>query len=192
LGPLCFFAYPGIKAGFNRVSHEDMTLKIYLFACFAVIAVLSLNSCSGGGAKAIKVGDTLASFSGTDLKGGTFSLDSQKNGPVIVRFFLTDCVYCRADTPIFNKFYEKYNQAGLAIVYINNNAASREVVETFARDLNIAFPVLYDPAGKLAKQYNVKIQPLTLVLSPEHKLLAALLGGVSEAELHELLNQYLQ
>jgi hypothetical protein len=52
--------------------------------------------------------------------------------------------------------------------------------------------VVYDPSGKLAKQYNIKMQPLTLVLSPEHKLLAALLGGVSEAELQELLGKYLQ
>jgi len=29
-------------------------------------------------------------------------------------------------------------------------------------------------------------------LSPQHKLLAALLGGVSEAELQELLGKYLQ
>ncbi len=47
-------------------------------------------------------------------------------------------------------------------------------------------------SGKLAKQYNIKVQPLTLVLSPDHKLLAALLGGVSEAELQELLGKYLQ
>ncbi|MBW2472432.1 MAG: TlpA family protein disulfide reductase, partial [Deltaproteobacteria bacterium] len=44
----------------------------------------------------------------------------------------------------------------------------------------------------IARQYNVRVQPLTMVLSPEHKLLAALLGGVSEAELDELLGKYFQ
>ena len=65
-------------------------------------------------------------------------------------------------------------------------------MKNFARELDIRFPVIFDPEGKIAKQYNVRIQPLTLVLSPEHKLLAALLGGVSEAELDELLGKYLQ
>jgi len=77
-------------------------------------------------------------------------------------------------------------------VYINNNGSTRHAVENFIEELGVTFPVVYDPSGKLAKQYNIKVQPLTLVLSPQHKLLAALLGGVSEAELQELLGKYLQ
>jgi len=163
----------------------------YIFCSIAAVLLL-LNSCSGGNKKAIRVGDVLASFSGTDLQGNTFSLASYKSKPVIVRFFLINCPYCKADTPIFNMFYDKYRQKGLAIVYINNNGANTEEVETFARELNIDFPVIFDQEGEIARQYNVKVQPLTLVLSPEHRLLAALLGGVSEAELNELLGQYLE
>jgi peroxiredoxin len=170
-------------------------MKTGTFICiFCVIAaaLLLLNSCSGDSTKAIRVGDTIASFSGSDLEGNTFSLASHKGRPVIVRFFLVNCPYCKADTPIFNMFYDKYRLNGLEIVYINNNGANAEEVKTFAREINIDFPVIFDPEGKIAKQYNVKVQPLTLVLSPEHKLLAALLGGVSEAELNELLSQYIQ
>ena len=70
------------------------------------------------------------------------------------------------------------------------DGATVEEVLGFTDDLNIQFPVIYDPEGKLAKKYNVRVQPLTLILSPEHKLQAALMGGVSEAELNELLGQY--
>jgi peroxiredoxin len=165
------------------------TFLLFLFTIAA--AIMLLNSCSGGNKKAIRVGDTIASFSGTDLKNKSFTLSSHKDKPVIVRFFLIDCPYCKADTPIFNKFYEKYRQQGLEIVYINNNGKNVEEVLTFAQDLDIDFPVIFDPEGAIAKQYNVRVQPLTMVLSPEHKLLAALLGGVSEAELDELLGKYL-
>ena len=159
----------------------------------AAVTLLLLNSCSdsGGNSKAIRVGDTVASFSAADLEGTSFSLASHKGKPVIVRFFLIDCPYCKADTPIFNMFYEKYGEEELEIVYVNNNGASVEEVRNFVRELNVEFPVIYDPEGRIAGQYNVKVQPLTLVLSPEHKLLAALLGGVSEAELQELLNPYI-
>ena len=169
---------------------KTKTLFILLLSIAA--GVLLLNSCSGDKQKAIRTGDTLAQFSGTDLKGKTFSLATHKDNPVIVRFFLLNCPYCKADTPIFNKFYDKYSQKGLEIVYINNNGTNSEEVQTFADDLHISFPVIFDPEGKIARLYNVKIQPLTLILSPEHKLLAALLGGVSEAELNELLGQYFQ
>ena len=172
--------------------HQVMKTRTFLYVFLTISIAMLLISCSKDSSKAIRVGDTIASFSGTDLEGKTFSLGSHEDKPVIVRFFLLNCPYCKADTPIFNLFYNKYRQQGLEIVYINNNGAHAEEVKTFARELKIDFPVIYDPEGKIAKQYNVKVQPLTLVLSPEHKLLAALLGGVSEAELDELLSQYMQ
>ena len=154
------------------------------------VTILLLNGCSGDNKKAIRTGDTLPPFSGIDLNGKAFSLASHNGSPVIVRFFLIDCPYCKADTPIFNKFYDKYRKNGFEIVYINNNGATSAEVQNFADELDIQFPVIYDPKGKLAQKYNVRVQPLTLILSPEHKLLAALMGGVSEAELNELLDQY--
>jgi len=168
------------------------TKSLIIFTLYIVVSVLLLNGCSGENKKAIRTGDTLPSFSGTDLNGKSFSLASHKGNPVIMRFFLLNCPYCKADTPIFNKFYDKYRQKGLEIVYINNNGANSAEVQEFADDLNVNFPVIYDPEGKIAKQYNIKAQPLALILSPEQKLLAALLGGVSEAELNELLAQYFQ
>jgi peroxiredoxin len=167
---------------------KTKTLIIVFF--YITVSALLLNGCSGDNKKAIRTGDTLSSFSSTDLEGKTFSLVSHKGSPAIVRFFLLNCPYCKADTPIFNKFYDKYHQKGLEIVYINNNGVHSEEVKNFADELNIHFPVIFDPEGKIAKQYNIKVQPLTLILSPEHKLLAALLGGVSEPELTELLDQY--
>lgn len=164
------------------------TLTIVLFSI--VVSILLLNGCSGDNKKAIRTGDILPPFSGTDLKGRNFSLESHKGSPVIIRFFLIDCPYCKADTPIFNKFYEKYRKKGFEIVYINNNGTTSDEVQNFIDELDIRFPVIYDPKGKLAQKYNVKVQPLALILSPEHKLLAALMGGVSEAELAELLDQY--
>jgi peroxiredoxin len=168
------------------------TKNIFIIFISFAVTVLLLNGCSGNTPKAIRTGDTLSSFSGIDLEGKSFSLASHKGNPVIVRFFLVNCPYCKADTPIFNKFYDKYRQKGFEIVYINNNGLNSAEVQNFTDELKIQFPVIYDPKGIIAKQYNIKVQPLTLILSPEHKLLAALLGGVSEAELNELLDQYFQ
>jgi peroxiredoxin len=158
---------------------------------FLTAALLLLGSCSEQGAKTIRTGDTIAPFTGTDLHGNSFALADHRGKPVIVRFFLVNCPYCKADTPIFNKFYRQYGGNDLAMVYINTNGTDIKEVETFVQELNVEFPVIYDPKGTIARKYHVKAQPLTLVLSPEHKLLAALLGGVSEEELDELLNGYL-
>lgn len=159
---------------------------------FIIVLCLLFVACSKTSSQPIRVGDTIEPFTGKDLNNQNFLLSAYKGKPVIVRFFLLDCPYCKADTPIFNKFYDQYRQQGLEIVYINNNGKTIEDVKKFVQELDIAFPVIFDPEANIAKRYNVKVQPLTLVLSPEHKLLAALLGGVSEAELRELLGTYLQ
>lgn len=156
-----------------------------------ITAMILLYSCSGENNKALTVGGDIASFSAADLRGRTYSLASYKGRPVIIRFFLLDCPKCKANTPVFNKFYNKFRQQGLEIFYINNNGTKAADVQTFSSSLGIEFPVIFDPEGKIAKLYNIKVQPLTLVLSPEQKLLAALLGEVSEQKLHELLGHYL-
>lgn len=164
--------------------------RIILTVCCPMLVFFVL-SCHGDKPKPIKIGETIPSFTSQALDGKTISLADLKNQPVILRFFLVDCNFCRADTPEFNNFFNKNKEKGLQVVYINNNASSLEAVRTFAENLKIPFPVIFDPKGKIAATYNVKLQPLTMVLDPDHRLLAALLGGVSEIELQNLLKTYL-
>jgi thiol-disulfide isomerase/thioredoxin len=82
---------------------QKVNKKLLLFCCLTLTLMLVI-SCSGN-KKPLRTGDVLPSFKATDLDGKQFSLDSHKGSPVIVRFFLLDCPYCKADTPIFNKFF---------------------------------------------------------------------------------------
>jgi len=151
-----------------------------------------LGACSGGdsAAKKLKIGDPAPDFFGTDLSGHPLSLSEYQGQPVILRFWSTDCKFCRADTPIFNQYFEKYKEAGLRVVYINRHS-DEATVRQFVADLEIGFPVLIDKDGAIASRYNIKVEPQTIIISPDHKIIAAMLGGVSEAELKNLLGGYL-
>lgn len=73
----------------------------YIITFFTIAAAMVLlSSCSGESTTAIRVGDTIASFTAPELEGSSYSLASYKGKPVIVRFFLLNCPYCKADTPI--------------------------------------------------------------------------------------------
>jgi peroxiredoxin len=148
-------------------------------------------SCSSEKSKRIKIGDRITPFSAVDITGKPIALDDYKGSPVILRFFLVDCKFCTADTPAFNAYFDKHQPNGLKIVYINNDAPNIEAVQEFAEKLAIRFSVISDPEGRIAAQYNIKAQPLTLMLDPEHRLLAALLGGVSEDELADVMGPHL-
>ncbi|OGQ99674.1 MAG: cytochrome C biogenesis protein [Deltaproteobacteria bacterium RIFOXYD12_FULL_55_16] len=166
-------------------------LKKILAVFFLCSLVLFLAACSDGdqAAKRLKVGDPAPDFSGTDLNGQPVSLLAYKGQPVILRFWSTECKFCRADTPIFNQYFEKYKDAGLRVVYVNRQS-DEATVRRFVADLEIGFPVLIDKDGTISARYNIKIEPQTIIISPDHKLVTAILGGVSEAELKKLLGGY--
>lgn len=157
-----------------------------LFAFFVL-----LGGCAKEKKEHLKIGDQAPLFSVEAITGGQVSLDTYKGNPVILRFWSTDCKYCRADTPIFNQYFDDYKDKGLKVVYINTPAAGLEEVKDFVADLDITFPVVLDGDGTIAKKYNVRIVPQTIILNPEHKIITGILGGVSEAELQELLGPFL-
>ena len=76
------------------------------------------------------------------------------------------------------------------MVYINRHS-DEATVRQFVADLEIGFPVLIDKDGSISSRYNIKVEPQTIIISPDHKIIAAMLGGVSEAELKNLLGAYL-
>ncbi|MEW6593863.1 MAG: TlpA disulfide reductase family protein [Thermodesulfobacteriota bacterium] len=157
----------------------------------AVFVLLFLAACSGGRQeRPLKIGDQAPIFTARDLDGQTISLAAWRGKPVILRFWSTDCKYCRADTPIFNTYFDKYRERGLRVVYISRNP-DEKTVRDFVADLGIRFPVVIDAKGELAALYHVKIDPQTIVIDPQQKIVAAILGGVSEAELQKLLGTYL-
>lgn len=162
---------------------------ITLHAVTILLALLVLPGC-GNRPHPLKRGSIVPSFAAEALDGHPISLDAFKGKPVVLRFFLTNCRFCLADTPVFNTLFKNYAEKGLKMVYINNDAPDVATVTDFARKLAIPFPVVFDPEGKIAARYNIKIQPMTLVLDPEHRLTAALLGGVGEAELDDLVSPF--
>jgi peroxiredoxin len=156
-----------------------------------VLCTLSLLAACSNERIGLKIGDPAPAFTARDLEGNTFSLASNKGGPVILRFWSTDCKYCRADTPVFNRYFKQYQSQGLRIVYINMEAGIDDL-RHFVSNLEIEFPVISDPKGKIASSYNVKLLPQTIILDADHRIIAAIIGGVSEDDLHDLLDAYLQ
>jgi len=155
-----------------------------VFACFIL-------SCSSEKNKeGLKIGDRAPDFTVKDLDGSEISLSDYAGSPVILRFFLTDCKFCRADTPVFNDYYARYKLQGLKILYLDSLGTDYSSLSSFKQELQISFPIALDIGGRVSRNYKVKALPQTIILDPQHKIVSAVLGGVSEKELNSSLSQF--
>ncbi|MDD3620508.1 MAG: TlpA disulfide reductase family protein [Desulfobulbaceae bacterium] len=159
-----------------------------IFVLLMIIVLLA--ACGQEKQPPVQIGDSAPQFTLRDLDGNPVSLSDYRGAPVVLRFILIDCKFCRADTPAFKQMYAKYGGQGLGMLYIESMGADPAVLEAFADSLALTFPTLRDPGGDVAARYKVRALPQTIVLSPEHTIVAAILGGVSEQELQALLEPY--
>ena len=141
--------------------------------------------------KKIEIGGPAPDFAGVDLHGNPFALAAFAGKPIIIRFWSTECKFCRADTPVFNDIYAKFHDKGLEIAYINT-LSNRQQVDEFVADLAITFPVLMDENGDMARSYQVKLVPQTIIIDRNSTIVAAILGGVSEKEILDVLQEDLK
>ena len=157
----------------------------------ATVLLLLLLLAACGEQRQLQLGDQAPDFAAVDQHGKRFNLSDYDGQPVVLRFWSVDCKYCRADTPVFNRYFRQYREQGLQIIYISRNE-NQEMVQRFIEELEIEFPVIIDHGGRIAEQYRVKLDPMAVFIDPQHRLTAAVLGGVGEEELQRLIGGYLQ
>ena len=89
---------------------------------------------------------------------------------------------------------QKYAAQGLVIVSVNVDE-KRADADAFLKSNPASFPVIYDPEGKLAEQYQLIGMPSSFIIGRDGKAVKAHQGffedspGKYEAELREQLAQ---
>lgn len=168
-----------------------MARNVFSKAVLIILLLFSFGCVREEKIQNLQLGDTAPDFAVKDLDGRVIVLSSFAGSPVIIRFFETGCRFCKADTPAFSRFYERHKQKGLQLLYIGSFYESVEALRSFTKELQVDFPVAMDGDASLADLYNIRAYPQTLFISPDRKIIAALLGGVGEAELEEIFDKFL-
>lgn len=175
------------------MSNFNITEAGRLAVCYVLVSVFTLlgAACSGDPPGRLKIGDRAPAFTIVDLEGQAITSKNWQGSPVILRFWDTECKYCRADSPIINSYFDTYRQQGLKVLYVATANETVERVRAYIEELDIGFPVALDKDGSMTRDYQVSMVPQTVFISPDQKIITAVLGGVGEAELEELLGPYL-
>ena len=81
----------------------------------------------------------------------------------MINFWASWCAPCRQEMPHLNDLYMRYKDLGFTLLAINVEEDSAQA-QQMARELKMAFPVLFDTENKVSKMYDVSAMPSTVIV----------------------------
>ncbi len=109
-----------------------------------------------------------ARFQVQSIDGESYSLESLEGKFVVLSFWATWCMPCRAEIPILNSIYEELHDDGLVVLGIT--AEENAVVQDFLSERPISYPVVLDEYGSLSNRYSIQAYPTLVMIDPEGNL----------------------
>lgn len=109
-----------------------------------------------------KIGKPAMDFQAVDLKGQELSLKKFRGQVVLLDFWATWCVPCKAEMPHLKKVYDKYKDQKFEIIGISLDHG-QAVLDSYIEEQNITWPQFLDN-GTVAKMYNVTGIPATFLI----------------------------
>jgi peroxiredoxin len=125
-------------------------------------------------------GEAARSFTLPDLEDRPVSLSSFKGRLVLLHFWATWCPTCRQEMGLLEEESRAHPEK-LVILGINLGE-KRSRVQAYVKEAGITFPILRDARGKVAAAYDVLSLPITLVVSPEGRIVESVVMGSLDRE----------
>lgn len=104
-----------------------------------------------------------------DISGRTLKLEDYRGKVTVVNFWATWCPPCVEEIPSLNRLREEMQGEEFELISINF-AETPKTVNEFMKRVNVEFPVLIDPSGKVSQQWNVIGFPSTFVIGKDGKI----------------------
>lgn len=87
---------------------------------------------------------------------------------VYLDFWASWCQPCRASFPYMERLQAEHGKHGLVVVAVNVDT-ERRLAEEFLAETPVAFKIFFDPAGKLAEQWELEGMPTTVLIGRDGK-----------------------
>ena len=160
----------------------------------AVVA-LSVSACGlrpDPGARAVTPGWVSPSpappLQGAGLNGERISLAADGGQPVVIDFWASWCVPCRAEQPELNALAARYRTVHFIGDDMRDDLRS---ARAYVTELKVPYPSVFDPSSTNTGPFQVNAPPTTIVVDGDGRVVGRYLGtltGVAEQLDHLLVN----
>ncbi len=136
----------------------------------------------------LDVGKQAPIFITTTASGETINLVDLRGSVVLLNFWATWCPPCRAEMPAFQNAYDTYIDQGIVVLAVNA-AETPGVVAGFRDQFGLTFPLLLDQSAMIQQLYGLRGYPSTYLLDRDGVIIAQHIGGLSAAQINDLIQQ---
>jgi len=145
------------------------------FLALALTTVLVTERTAGGGAATASAATTgvteWVDFTLPDAGGREVSLGPFiGKKPVLLVFWATWCPHCNESVPVINRMHTEPPTSETLTILALDFMESREKVSAFIASKKVAFPVLLDGSGSVARKYRVVGIPTYVLIDRDGKI----------------------
>ena len=153
-----------------------------LIAGLAAIALAACNLPGGGSAASARPGAPAPGFTVMAVDGSTHSLSDYRGKVVVLNFWATWCIPCRAEMPDLEHEARAHRSGPVAILGIDWKEPAAPVKD-FSEGLGVTYPMLLDSDGRVYDLYRVGALPTTFIIDAQGRLLKTRIGIASRDEI---------
>lgn len=114
--------------------------------------------------------------------GSTHALSEFKGRGMVVNMWATWCAPCVAEMPSLDALSKALAPQDIAVLPLASDRGGADIVQRWYQQHNIgALPVLLDPKGAMARAFNARGIPTTVIINTAGKVVARLEGAADWA-----------
>ncbi len=165
----------------SRQRRWDIVMLVSLAAAIVWTVVSRVPSAVGAplsSSPSPREGFLAPDFTLDTLQGEQVKLSDLRSKIVVVNFWATWCLPCRAETPALEKSYEQYEESDVVILGVNlTNQDSLRDVGAFVQEFRLTYPILLDRDGSIGFLYQIQGLPTTFFVNREGIIRTVVVGG---------------
>ncbi len=124
----------------------------------------------------------------------SLTLSELRGKVVVLDFWATWCMPCRAEAPILDKLARRWKDQGVVVVGVDTDRPGEgggDPVEFFQQK-GLSYPLVHDETGAISwNLYHVDTLPTLVFVSRAGKIIASRSGATSEDEVERLIRKAL-